>query len=313
MCRSCAGGCLEVRQDEVRGGTKHEKRAETEISALGVASKVLPLGILLRPYLALDLLDEGLAILILLLVLAHLLELLGGKAIELLGDLIDGQLIVISTLQCTQDSGLKLGLAGRLLGLTEDLLGVLGGLLGNPKTLAGDLLGGLQSLPGDLLGGLQPLLGGPLEGLHALLHIGQGGEKLPVGPNPTLHELDVALLKLEQLHTVGEPLLGRPGVVLLQPHELEPVVGQPDAAALGGSEVLGEGLVGIALDLCHLSGDAPYLLCVGGYHSCASVIVSHCHYVLITHIFNFKGRTITPPVVPYSPKCVEQEFSEVRI
>src|ERR687894_1793432 len=279
MCRSCAGGCLEVRQDEVRGGTKHEKRAETEISVLGVASKVLPLGILLRPYLALDLPDEGLAVLILLLVLANLLELLGGKAIELLGDLIDGQLIVVSTLQCTQDSGLKLGLAGYLLSLTEDLLGVLGGLLGNPKPLAGDLLGGLQPLPGDLLGGLQPLLGGPLEGLHALLHVGQGGEKLPVGPNPTLakslqallllayapreglggahvvlgllahnldgvagpalHELGVALLKLEQLHAVGEPLLGSPSAVLLKLHELEPTFGQPDAAALGGSEVLG--------------------------------------------------------------------------
>src|ERR687893_2415608 len=219
MCRSCAGGCLEVRQDEVRGGTKHEKRAETEISALGVASKVLPLGILLRPYLALDLLDEGLAVLILLLVLAHLLELLGGKAIELLGDLIDGQLIVVSTLQCTQDSGLKLGLAGCLLSLTEDLLGLLGGLLGNPKTLAGDLLGGLQSLPRDLLGGLQPLLGGPLEGLYALLHVGQGGEEVPVSPNPTLAKSLQALLLLA--YAPREGLSGAHVVLALLTHGLD--------------------------------------------------------------------------------------------
>ena len=42
-----------------------------------------------------------------------------------------------------------------------------------------------------------------------------------------LHELRVALLELEEPHAVGEELLGRPGVILLEPHELEPAFGDP--------------------------------------------------------------------------------------
>src|SRR5215203_5908428 len=118
----------------------------------------------LGPYLAVDLLDEGLAILILLLVLADLLELLDRKAVELLHDVLYSQVLVVHGLQGTEDGGLKLLLPGGLLSPPQDLLGLLGGLLGYPESLVGHLLGSLQSLPGYLLGGLQPLLGGPLEG-----------------------------------------------------------------------------------------------------------------------------------------------------
>ncbi len=62
-------------------------------------SKGCTLGVLLSPYLALDLLDEGLAIFVVLLVLADLLKLIGGETIKPLGDLIDGQLIVVSGLE----------------------------------------------------------------------------------------------------------------------------------------------------------------------------------------------------------------------
>src|SRR5215207_9285492 len=94
----------------------------------------------LGPYLAVDLLDEGLAILILLLVLADLLELLDRKAVELLHDVLYSQVLVVRGLQGTEDGGLKLRLPG--------------GLLGYPEPLLGHLLGSLQSLPGYLLGGL---------------------------------------------------------------------------------------------------------------------------------------------------------------
>src|SRR5215208_6921374 len=56
--------------------------------------KGLWLGVL-GPYLAVDLLDEGLAILILLLVLADLLELLDRKAVELLHDVLYSQVLVV--------------------------------------------------------------------------------------------------------------------------------------------------------------------------------------------------------------------------
>src|SRR5215203_616013 len=108
----------------------------------------------LGPYLAVDLLDEGLAILILLLVLADLLELLYRKAVELLHDVLYSQLLVVRGLQGTEDGGLKRRLPGGLLSPPQDLLGLLGGLLGYPEPLLGYLLGSLQSLPGYLLGGL---------------------------------------------------------------------------------------------------------------------------------------------------------------
>src|SRR5215218_1019459 len=233
--------------------------------------KGLWLGVL-GPYLAVDLLDEGLAILILLLGLADLLELLDRKAVELLHDVLYTQVLVVRGLQGTEDSGLKLRLPGGLLSPPQDLLGLLGGLLGYPEPLLGHLLGSLQSLPGYLLGGLKPLLGAPLEGPHALLHVGERREEVPVSPHPllrespipllllaygpreglggahvvlgllaqnlrglahpALHELRVALLELQELHATSEPLLSRPDVVLLQLHELESVVGKPDAATL---------------------------------------------------------------------------------
>ncbi len=49
-----------------------------------------------------------------------------------------------------------------------------------------------------------------------------------------LHELGVALLELKEPQAVSEELLGGPGVLLLQPHELEPAFGEPEAAALSG-------------------------------------------------------------------------------
>src|SRR5215207_8486623 len=288
----------------------------------------------LGPYLAVDLLDEGLAILILLLVLADLLELLDRKAVELLHDVLYSQVLVVHGLQGTEDGGLKLLLPGGLLSPPQDLLGLLGGLLGYPEPLVGHLLGSLQSLPGYLLGGLQPLLGGPLEGPHALLHVGERREELPVSPHPllrespiallllayapreglgsahvllgllaqnlrgiahpALHELGVALLELQEPYAVGEELLSRPDVVLLQLHELEPVVGKPDAATLGGSEVLGEGLVGVALDLSHLAGGTRRLVDVsGGRHGSTSMIDSKSLLLCSYHTYvQYKPRGV---------------------
>jgi hypothetical protein len=122
--------------------------------------------------------------------------LLCGEALDPPGDLIDGQRVVVGGLKRAKDGGPKLGLAGGLLALAEDLVGLLGGLLGYPKPLPCDLLGYLQSLPGYLLGGLKPLLGGPLEGPHALLGVGEGREEGPVGPHPLLRECPVPLLLL---------------------------------------------------------------------------------------------------------------------
>src|SRR5215203_2573035 len=108
----------------------------------------------LDPYLAVDLLYERLAILILLLVLADLLELLNRKAFELLHDVVYSQVLVVRGLQGTEDGGLKLRLPGGLLSPPQNLLGLLGSLLGGPEPLLRHLLGSLQSLPGYLLGGL---------------------------------------------------------------------------------------------------------------------------------------------------------------
>src|SRR5215213_1565191 len=253
-----------------------------------------------------------------LLELAHLPELLGREALDPLGDLRDGQLVVVGGLKGAKDGGPKLGLARDLLGLPEDVLGLLRGFLGYPKALAGGLLGGPKPLPCYLINCLEPLLGGPLEGPHALPSVGEGAEEVTVGTDPTLgkrphalllsahspreglcgahvvlgllahdldnvthpalHELGVFLLELQEPHAVSEELLGRPGIILLEPHELESAFSDPDAAALGSGEVLGYGLVGVALGLCHLVGGARRLVDVsscGGHHS-TSVVDSNC-------------------------------------
>src|SRR5688572_27764710 len=171
-------GFAEVRQDEERGGTLEKMRA----GALRSGPRRFTLkGHWLRvlgPYLAVDLLDEGLAILILLLVLADLLELLDRKAVELLHDVLYSQVLVVRGLQGTEDGGLKLRLPGGLLSAPQDLLGLLGGLLGYPEPLLGHLLGSLQSLPGYLLGG-------PLEGPHAPA-CRRKARRSPCKPPPTV-------------------------------------------------------------------------------------------------------------------------------
>src|SRR5829696_6943254 len=324
-----------------RNGTGRWRRRGPERKSPGPRRfplKELWLGVL-GPNLAVDLLDEGLAILILLLVLADLLELLDRKAVEVLHDVLYSQVLVVRGLQGTEDGGLKLLLPGGLLSPAQDLLGLLGGLLGYPKTLAGGLLGGSKTLPCYLLGGLKPLLGGPLEGPHALLHVGEGAEEVPVGPDPALaerpkalllsahspreglggarvvlgllahnlyglthpalHELGVALLELQEPYAVGEELLSRPGVVLLQLHELEPAFGDPDAAALGCREVLGYSLEGVALGLCHLSGGAGRLVDVsGGSHLVTSMVVSNCLLLYSYHTYvRCKPRRVSPFVI----------------
>src|SRR5215208_5153201 len=108
-------------------------------------SKGLSLGV--GPYLAVDLLDQGLAVLVLLLVLADLPELLDGKALQPLGDLRDGQLVVVGGLQRTEDGGFQLRLLCGFLGLPKDLIGLLCGLLSDPEPLPGYLLGGFKTLP----------------------------------------------------------------------------------------------------------------------------------------------------------------------
>src|SRR5215208_7756985 len=205
-----------------------------------------------------------------------------------------------------------------------------------------------------MLGCLKPLLGGPLEGPHALLYVGEGAEDVSVSPlpnlgerpkallllayaaregrcgarvvlgllahdlygltHPALHELGVALLELQEPHAVGEELLGRPGIILLEPHELEPSFSDPDAAALSCSEVLGYGLKGVALGLCHLSGDAGRLVDVcGGSHLVTSMVDSKSLLLCSYHTYvRCKPAASGPSFCPYSPKCVEGEFSEVR-
>src|SRR5215212_1467732 len=296
-------GFAEVRQDEERGGRwKHRGPGHQSSGPRCFPLKGLWLRVL-GPYLAVDLLDEGLAILILLLVLADLLELLDREAVELLHDVVYSQVLVVRGLQDTEDGGFQLRLLCGFLGLPKDLLGLLGGLLSDP-----------EPLPGGLLSCLQALVGASLEGSRALLKEGEGGEEVPVGPSPglgerpeaflrlacvpreglsgahvvlallakslygvarpALHELGVALLELEELHATCEPLLGRTGVLLLQPHEFEPVLGERHAAALGGREILSESLVGITLNLSHLAGGARRLVDVsGGLHQHTSMVV----------------------------------------
>src|SRR5829696_144532 len=271
-----------------------------------------------------------------LLELAYLLKLLGRESLDPLGDLLHTQPFVVGGLKRSQHSGPQLRLAGNFLRLPKDLIGLLGCLLGYPKTLAGGLLGGSKPLPCYLLGGLKPLLGGPLEGPHALLGVGEGAEEVPVGPgptlaerpkalllpahgpreglrgahvllgllahdldgltHPTLHELGVALLELKEPHAIGEEFLGSPGVLLLEPHELEPSFSDPDAAALSCREVLGYGLKGVALGLCHLSGGAGRLVDVsGGSHLVTSMADSKSLLLCSYHTYiRCKPRGVSP-------------------
>ena len=138
-----------------------------------------------------------------------------------------------------------------------------------------------------------------------------------------LHELGVALLELKEPHAVGEELLGRPGVILLEPHELQPAFGDPDAAALGCGEVLGKSLEGVALGLCHLSGGARRLLDVcGGSHLVTSMVVSKSLLLCSYHIYiQCKPRSVSPfgfaPIHSsawkgYSANFAGTEVSEVR-
>src|SRR5215211_9210908 len=190
-------GFAEVRQDEERGGRwKHRGPGHQSSGPRRFPLKGLWLRVL-GPYLAVDLLDEGLAILILLLVLADLLELLDREAVELLHDVVYSQVLVVRGLQGTEDGGLKLRLPGGLLSPPQDLLGLLGGLLGYPETLLGHLLGGP--------------LGGPLEGPHALLHVGERREEVPVSPHLLLRESPIPLLLLAYAPREG---LGGAHVVL---------------------------------------------------------------------------------------------------
>src|SRR5215216_432303 len=205
-----------------RNGARRWRRRGPERKSPGPRRfplKELWLGVL-GPNLAVDLLDEGLAILILLLVLADLLELLDRKAVEVLHDVLYSQVLVVRGLQGTEDGGLKLLLPGGLLSPAQDLLG---------------LLGSLQSLPCYLLGGLKPLLGGPLEGPHALLHVGERREEVLVSPHPLLRESPIPLLLLayapreglggahvvlgllaKSLYGVARPALHELGVALLE-------------------------------------------------------------------------------------------------
>src|SRR5215216_7119148 len=99
---------------------------------------VLPikrLSLRVGPYLAVDLLEEGLAVLVILLELTHLPQLLGGKAVDPLGDLLHGQPFVVGGLKRSQHSGPQLRLAGNFLRLTKNLIRLLGGLLGYPQSL----------------------------------------------------------------------------------------------------------------------------------------------------------------------------------
>src|ERR671911_447381 len=271
-----------------------------------------------------------------LLELTHLLKLLGGKALDPLGDLLHTQPFVVGGLKRSQHSGPQLRLAANFLRLTKDLIGLLGCLLGYPQSLAGGLLGSPKPLPCNLLGCLEPLLGGPLEGPHALLYVGEGAEEVPVGTNPTLaerpkalllpahgpreglcgarvvlgllahnldgvthptlHELGVAPLELQELYAVGEELLGNPGVVLLHPHELESAFGEPDGAALSCGEVLGYSLEGVALGLCHLAGGAGRLVNVsGGSHLVTSMVDSKSLLLCSYHTYiRCKPRGVSP-------------------
>src|SRR5919112_1239366 len=273
---------------------------------------------------------------VLLLELTHLLKLLGGKALDPLGDLLHSQPFVVGGLKRSQHSGPQLRLAANFLRLTKDLIGLLGCLLGYPQALAGGLLGDPKTLPCYLLGGLEPLLSCTLEGPHALLCVGEGAEEVPVSPNPilaerpealllpahgpreglggarvvfgllahnlngvtqpTLHELGVALLELQEPHAVGEELLGSPGVVLLEPHELESSFGDADATVLRRSEVLGYSLEGVALGLCHLAGGARRLVDVsGGSHLVTSMVDSKSLLLYSYHTYiRCKPRGVSP-------------------
>jgi hypothetical protein len=143
----CSAYCASTRRTWRDDGQEEAGAIRPRPSASPSKGRVLRV---LGPYLAVYLLDEGLAVLVLFLVLADLLELLDGEAVESPGDLIDGQLLVGGSLQGGEDGCLALRPIGGLLGPVEDLLGY-------PQPLLGYLLSRLQSL-----------LGGPLDDLETL-------------------------------------------------------------------------------------------------------------------------------------------------
>ena len=108
------------------------------------------------------------------------------------------------------------------------------------------------------------------------------------------------VLELQEPDAVGEELLGRPCVVLLELHELETAFGEPHAPALGGGEVLGYGLEGVALGLCHLSGRAGRLVDVvgGGFHCVPPWSINVCYYILTTHISDVNLAALGPSLLP---------------
>src|SRR5215216_5360759 len=156
------------------------------------------------PYPAIQLLQDRLAVLGTLLVIANLPKLFGGKSIQTRGNLRNVELVV--------------ALYGEL-GVLKALLGVGNGDVPKLRVGAHDLLGHLLEGLLLLLGLLHPLLGRLLEGLLLLLglarEVGTGGvQELHVGIHQLLdHPLGVLLLLLDLfgqgLHG-AEPLLPGP-------------------------------------------------------------------------------------------------------
>src|SRR5215208_6255243 len=98
----------ELRQDEERGSIKHitdKKRPRLLLPGPRCCLRTEGLVLRVGPDLAVDPLDEALTILVPLLELADLLELLDREPVEPLGDLFDGQPIVVRGLQSAEDGG----------------------------------------------------------------------------------------------------------------------------------------------------------------------------------------------------------------
>ncbi len=145
-------------------------------------------------------LHESIAVLVALLVLADLLDLLAGKAIYPLRDLVNGQLVVVRGLQGGVDNSPKLYLAGYPLRLLNGLLALLRGLFGEPQPFPSCLTSSLHALPRGLLGDPQ-----------TFPNVGEGREEGPINAGPTFDQLAETFLLL--LDALGE-YLNRAPVVL---------------------------------------------------------------------------------------------------
>src|SRR5215217_156430 len=99
ICREGTPAAAHQSYKSARAGHEEDEAQEKgpgfKSQPLSSRSKALVLGVLVGPYLAVDLLDEGLAVLVVPLELAHLLELLGGKALDPPGNFRHGQLVVV--------------------------------------------------------------------------------------------------------------------------------------------------------------------------------------------------------------------------